>query len=68
MLLYELLTGQTPFDSQTLKQAGLDEMQRIIREVEPPRPSARLHYLSLRPNAAFGRNQIGVAVDGGGQQ
>src|SRR5262249_12048500 len=35
VLLYELLTGTTPFDSQTLKQAGLDEMRRQIREEEP---------------------------------
>jgi serine/threonine protein kinase/tetratricopeptide (TPR) repeat protein len=42
VLLYELLTGTTPFDSETLKQAGYDEMRRIIREDEPPRPSARL--------------------------
>jgi serine/threonine protein kinase len=42
VLLYELLTGTTPFDSETLKQAGYDEMRRIIREDDPPRPSARL--------------------------
>ncbi len=42
VLLYELLTGTTPFDSETLKKAGHDEMRRIIREDEPPRPSARL--------------------------
>jgi eukaryotic-like serine/threonine-protein kinase len=36
VLLYELLTGTTPFDSETLRQAGYDEMRRIIREVEPP--------------------------------
>jgi serine/threonine protein kinase len=42
VLLYELLTGTTPFDSETLKKAGYDEMRRIIREDEPPRPSARL--------------------------
>jgi serine/threonine protein kinase len=41
VLLYELLTGATPFDSNTLKKAGYDEMRRIIREDEPPRPSAR---------------------------
>jgi serine/threonine protein kinase len=41
VLLYELLTGTTPFDSETLKRAGYDEMRRIIREDEPPRPSAR---------------------------
>jgi serine/threonine-protein kinase len=42
VLLYELLTGTTPFDGETLKKAGFDEMRRIIREDEPPRPSARL--------------------------
>jgi serine/threonine protein kinase len=45
VLLYELLTGTTPFDRETLKQAGYDEMRRIIREEEPPRPSARLSTL-----------------------
>ena len=42
VLLYELLTGSTPFDTKELNQAGLDEMRRIIREREPPRPSTRL--------------------------
>jgi serine/threonine protein kinase/tetratricopeptide (TPR) repeat protein len=42
VLLYELLTGTTPFDSETLKKADYDEMRRIIREDEPLRPSARL--------------------------
>ncbi len=42
VLLYELLTGKTPFDAQTLLAAGLDEMRRIIREQEPVRPSTRL--------------------------
>ncbi|MGA2247477.1 MAG: protein kinase [Verrucomicrobiota bacterium] len=42
VLLYELLTGQTPFDSKVLLQAGLDEIRRIIREQEPVRPSTRL--------------------------
>jgi tetratricopeptide (TPR) repeat protein len=42
VLLYELLTGTTPFDSETLKQAAFDEMRRIIREEEPPTPSTRL--------------------------
>ncbi len=45
VLLYELLTGTTPFDSETLKQAAFDEMRRIIREDEPPRPSTRLSTL-----------------------
>jgi serine/threonine protein kinase len=46
VVLYELLTGTTPFDSETLKQAGYDEMRRIIREEEPPRPSTRLSTLA----------------------
>ncbi|MGA2557464.1 MAG: bifunctional serine/threonine-protein kinase/formylglycine-generating enzyme family protein, partial [Verrucomicrobiota bacterium] len=42
VLLYELLTGQTPFDSKELLAKGLDEMRRTIREQEPRRPSNRL--------------------------
>ncbi len=42
VLLYELLTGQTPFDAKKLLQAGLDEIRRTIREQEPVRPSTRL--------------------------
>jgi eukaryotic-like serine/threonine-protein kinase len=42
VLLYELLTGSTPFDSKALMVAGLDEIRRAIREQEPERPSTRL--------------------------
>ncbi len=42
VLLYELLTGKTPFDAKELLQAGFDEMRRTIREQEPARPSTRL--------------------------
>jgi serine/threonine protein kinase len=42
VLLYELLTGSTPFDPKRLRSAAFGEMQRVIREVEPPRPSTRL--------------------------
>jgi serine/threonine protein kinase/Flp pilus assembly protein TadD len=45
VLLYELLTGTTPFDGEALKKAGYDEIRRIIREEEPPRPSTRLSTL-----------------------
>jgi serine/threonine protein kinase/tetratricopeptide (TPR) repeat protein len=41
-LLYELLTGMTPFDKKRLRDADYDEIRRIIRNEEPPRPSARL--------------------------
>jgi len=46
VLLYELLTGRPPFDPKTLLQAGLDEIRRVIREVEPLRPSTRLNTLA----------------------
>ncbi|MBL8755418.1 MAG: serine/threonine protein kinase [Planctomycetes bacterium] len=42
VLLYELLTGSTPFDRKTIQDAMLGEIQRMIREVDPPRPSTRL--------------------------
>src|SRR5262249_25912962 len=41
VLLYELLTGTTPFDKEALSGSGLEEMRRMIREDEPPLPSAR---------------------------
>src|SRR4029077_1143704 len=48
VLLYELLTGTTPFYSEILKKAAFDEMRRIIREDEPPTPSVRLSSLGER--------------------
>ena len=45
VLLYELLTGTTPFDQETFRTAALDEVRRIIREDEPPKPSTRLSAL-----------------------
>ena len=45
VLLYELLTGTTPFDAETLHEAGYAEMPRIIRETDPLRPSTRLSAL-----------------------
>jgi serine/threonine protein kinase len=46
VLLYELLTGTTPFDKDRLQAASYDELRRIIREEEPPRPSARISTLA----------------------
>jgi len=45
VLLYELLTGQTPFDARELLASGLDKMRQTIREREPERPSTRLRTM-----------------------
>ena len=46
VLLYELLTGTTPFDQERMRTAGYDEVRRIIREEEPAKPSARISTLN----------------------
>jgi tetratricopeptide (TPR) repeat protein len=45
VLLYELLTGALPFDRRTLRDSSYEEIRRIIREVDPPRPSTKLAKL-----------------------
>ncbi len=55
VLLYELLTGTTPLEKQRFKQAAWEEMKRVIREEEPPRPSARLSSIETLPSLAAGR-------------
>src|SRR6266481_3027622 len=47
VLLYELLTGTTPFDARELLKAGLDEVRRVIRHEETVRPSTRLSAMKL---------------------
>lgn len=56
VLLYELLTGCTPFDGKRLRSAAFDEMLRIIREEEPPKPSTRLTSAETLPSIAASRN------------
>ena len=46
VLLYELLTGKTPFDPKELMESGLEAMRKTIREKDPVRPSTKLHTLS----------------------
>ena len=48
VMLYELLTGTTPFDGATLRSVGLDEMRRMIREDEPSRPSQQVSTLAAQ--------------------
>ena len=68
VLLYELLTGVTPFDSQTLRSAAFGEIQRIIREHTPPKPSTRLSTLGTAERVARARHteprRLGVLIRG----
>jgi len=52
--LYELLTGATPFDARTFRAAGIATMQKMIREIDPPRPSVMLSNM--------GQESSGVAA------
>jgi serine/threonine protein kinase len=55
VLLYELLTGTTPVDKKSLGKAALLEVLRIVREVEAPRPSAKLSGIDTLPSVAANR-------------
>jgi serine/threonine protein kinase len=57
VLLYELLTGTTPFDQERLRQVGFDELRRIIREEEPPKPSARISTLGQAATTVSSRRR-----------
>jgi serine/threonine protein kinase len=57
VLLYELLTGTTPFDKERLDTVGYDELRRIIREEEPPRPSTRISTLGQAAATVSTRRQ-----------
>ena len=48
VLLYELLVGALPFESRTLRQISLDELHRVIRDEDPPKPTTRLSNLGDR--------------------
>lgn len=69
VLLYELLTGSTPFDAKTLSDAAYGEIQRLIREVDPPRPSTRLsssreRLASIAAHRGIEPRRLGVLVRG----
>jgi tetratricopeptide (TPR) repeat protein len=61
VLLYELLVGVLPFDEETLRSKSLDEVHRLIREVDPPRPSTRLSGIGdeAKQVAAKRRTDVG---------
>ncbi len=55
VILYEMMTGSTPIQRDTFKRAALDEILRVIREVEPPTPSSRLGTAEALPSLAANR-------------
>ena len=57
VLLYELLTAHTPFEREELLESGINEMRRVIREKEPPKPSTRLTTLSAPDLEEVARRQ-----------
>jgi eukaryotic-like serine/threonine-protein kinase len=58
VLLYELLTGTTPLESRTLRSADYGDISRIIREVEPPKPSLRLSAITMAPARKNGHSSV----------
>ncbi len=70
VLLYELLTGAPPFDPKKLAAGGVDEIRRVLREVEPARPSARLATLdepvrtTLSHQRSLAVHELSVALRG----
>jgi len=62
VLLYELLTGALPFERKTLERAGFAEIQRIIREEDPPRPSTRLSSLGKAAKEIAKRRRTEVST------
>jgi non-specific serine/threonine protein kinase/serine/threonine-protein kinase len=62
VMLYELLVGTLPFDPRTLRTAGYGEIQRILRETEPPRPSTRVTTLGAGGKAAAEKRKTEPAL------
>lgn len=56
VMLYELLTGSTPIDARHFRRGALLEVLRIVREVEPPRPSTKLSTAEALPSIAANRS------------
>jgi serine/threonine protein kinase/type II secretory pathway pseudopilin PulG len=61
VILYELLVGRTPFDSEALRGQGLEALSTVIRETDPPKPSVR--YATLGDERAAVARQRGADAD-----
>jgi hypothetical protein len=70
VLMYELLTGTTPVDRKTLGKAAILEVLRVVREVDAPRPSAKISTTDTLPSIAACRGiepaKLSRLMKGGG--
>src|SRR5262249_6141060 len=57
VLLYELLTGRTPFEAGRLMETGWDKIQQLIREEHPPPPSTGLQALDAKEQTTVAKNR-----------
>ncbi|MEW4562771.1 serine/threonine-protein kinase [Bremerella sp. JC770] len=57
VILYELLTGETPVNSSQVSGASFDELRRLIRDDEPPRPSTRVSTMGAESSSTISRNR-----------
>lgn len=69
VLLYELLTGETPFDGKRLRSSAFEEVLRILREEEPPKPSNRISTVGekatkISTNRALDAIKLGTTIRG----
>lgn len=64
VILYELLTGTTPLEKARFKEAAWEEVKRLIREEEPPRPSMRLSTAKTLPGLAASRQVEAAKLPG----
>ncbi len=62
VLLYELLVGRPPFDPKSLVKSGMEEIRRIIREVEPPRPSTLVATLGDADRDTIARQRCSAST------
>jgi len=61
VMLYELLTGGTPFDRERVRELAYDELRRMVREDDPPRPSDRISTLGAAATVISGQRQTDPA-------
>ena len=65
VILYELLTGSPPLDAKQFKRGAILEMLRMVREVDPPRPSTKVSTADALPSIAANREHRAGAAEAG---